>query len=396
MNTTQHRLPIRRRGRKWQLDARRIGGQQTTYDTKAQAEGAAQALWDDKQARETESLDFTMERRRIAAAAFHELKDYPETDLIEAAKFYAKNIPAAALRRTVREVCAEYLKSLSGTVAAVTMANDYEPKFRPAGKFVTAFGERDLSTVTPSDLENWLDGEGVAPLYRETWRNRLATMWRFAIERNYAKQNSAAAVKRLSRQLRKKLKSHPPAILNADELRALMTAAAEYRHGVMVPYFAVCAVAGLRPDEAKRIGWENVSFADNEIRVPAEASKTGDPREVTMTPGLVAWLQVVPAFRRTGLFSWSRAMFEEVRKRAGLDARWREPKGADILRHSAASHHYRLHGNMELTAAAMGHDVLVFKSHYKALVATKDEAAAYFNVLPPSTATVIDFNRVAV
>jgi integrase len=183
--------------------------------------------------------------------------------------------------------------------------------------------------------------------------------------------------------------------LNADELRALLSAAAAYRHGIILPYFAVCTLAGIRPDEAKRIGWEHVSFADREIRVPAEASKTGDPREVEMPDALVAWLECVPIFQRTGLFAWSRGMFEKVRNDAGLTARWMEPKGSDILRHSAASHDYRLHGSMEKTAAKMGHDVMVFKSHYKAVVATRAEAEAYFKVLPAHNAGTVEFRQVA-
>jgi integrase len=392
MSNKKHNLPVRRRGDKWQVDARKAGGGQTTYPTRAQAEGAAQAAWDDHVAAQMEEFDFSMDRRRIAVAAFRELVGYTDEHLIEAAKFYREHIPAAMQRRTVAEVVEEYLQSLAGNVAAVTMQNDYRPKFK---KFSGAFGATDLSTITASDLERWFDAEKMAPLYREAWRNRLGTFWRFSIGRNYAKVNAAQAIKTMSRGLRKKLKSAPPAILNADELRALLSAAAEYRRGIMLPYFAVCALAGIRPDEAKRIGWENVSFTDKEIRVPAEASKTGDPREVELPDALVAWLDTIPAIRRNGLFAWSRGMFEKVREDAGLTERWSEPKGKDILRHSAASHDYRLHGNMEKTAAKMGHDVIVFKGHYKAVVATRTEAEAYFAVYPANHAPALELRKAA-
>jgi len=53
-----------------------------------------------------------------------------------------------------------------------------------------------------------------------------------------------------------------------------------------------------------------------------------------------------------------------------------------------ASHDFRLHGNMDQTAAKMGHDVTVFKNHYKSRVRTKEEALAYFNVRPHGAAVV--------
>ncbi len=384
---SKHTLPIRRRGGKWQVDARKVGGPQTSYPTKAQAEGAAQAQWDDHIAAQVEAFDFSMERRRLAVAAFRELAEYPDDALLAAAILYRETIPATeTARKTVGEVIDEYLGALSQSVAAITLRNDYRPKL---GAFKRAFGARDLCCITTQEIEQWMDAEKFTLIYRQAIRNRLVTFWTFAIERNYAKLNTPRAIPRMSRQQRKKHNSRPPAILDATELKALLGAAAAYRDGELVPYFAVCALAGIRPHEARRIGWEDVSFTDKEIRIPSEASKTGDPREVPMSDNLIAWLETVPEFRRHGLFPFTRGAFEAVRKNAGLTARWKEPKGSDILRHSAASHDYRMHDNMQATAAKMGHDVQVFRQHYKRVVATRDEASAYFNVMPDACSNVV-------
>ena len=53
----------------------------------------------------------------------------------------------------------------------------------------------------------------------------------------------------------------------------------------------------------------------------------------------------------------------------------------DIMRHSAASHLYKLKENPTYVTAQMGHGLGVFMKHYKRAV-PETEAQAYFNVLP--------------
>jgi integrase len=390
MNTTsKHKLPVKPRGQRWRVDFRKLPAPnrpdkcktsgQLTFKTKALADTAAQAAWDDWQSAQHNATTMNDRRRKLAVEAFAILKEYPDAAIVEAARMYRERIGANSEAKTIEEAAAEYLNSLSGSVTELTLKNDYRVKFR---HLTEGLGERDMQSVTETDLEQWLDSRKPSAKYRDDIRNRLVTFWEFAIQRRYVKHNAAKGLAKMSRAKRKKLSKIPPAIMEAGEVKRLLDAAADLRGGQMLPYFAVCALCGLRPYEARRIAWEHIHLEQKEIYVPAEATKTGDDREVEMPACLVAWLEQIPADKRRGTLPYTRNGFDTVRDNAGVKDRWQEPKGHDILRHSAASHHFRLHNNAERTGAAMGHDVLTFRKHYKSRVKTRTEAEAYFDVWP--------------
>ncbi len=78
-------LPLRKRGRKWLCDYRKLGSKfypedcpsgRKLFATKSEAEGAAQIALKDFDASRNTAFDFTPELRRIALNAFQELRDY--------------------------------------------------------------------------------------------------------------------------------------------------------------------------------------------------------------------------------------------------------------------------------------------------------------------------------
>lgn len=320
-------------------------------------------------------------QRELAISAFRELAPHPDSVLIDAVRLYKEHATDDMRPKALDDTVEDFLQACEGNVEDITISNDYAPKLTRLAAGSLAI--RQIYTIRTEELEEWLNINGYRNITRMNYRTRFVTLWQFTVDRNHAKTNVARGIKQLSRQKRKKLRNVPPAIMCADEIQSLLDATLDFREGEMLPYFAVCALAGLRPWEAQRLSWENIDLKAKQIHFPAEASKTGDDRDVPMPDSLVEWLEAVPMFSRQGLLPWSRHGFEKVREIADLKARWREPKGSDILRHSAASHHYRLNdNNMNLTAAVMGHDVSVFKSHYKSRVRTMAEARAYFSVTP--------------
>src|SRR5208337_5346455 len=71
------------------------------------------------------------------------------------------------------------------------------------------------------------------------------------------------------------------------ELRLILESA----DNTMRPLIALCEVAGLRPQEAMRMTWENVFRVLGYIEIMAAKSKTRSRRLVTMVPALAAWLR---------------------------------------------------------------------------------------------------------
>jgi len=386
-----HKLAIRERNDLWQVDFRKLGprfypencrGGLKSYKTKPQANRAAQVAFEQHATNEAVGGNLSRERIGIALAAFSELAPLPDQQLIEAVRLLKDHVSEEMTPRLVGLVVEDYLEACKSSVAEITLTNDYSPKLR---RVASAFKDREIHSIVTAELEYWLNSQPLGRMTRLSYRNQLVTVWQFAIDRHYCKLNSAKPIKGLSRQQKKKLRNTPPAILCADELQSLLDAALAHESAKMLAYFAVTGLSGVRPYEARKLTWSDLDFAEKMIHVPAESSKTGDDREVPMLGSLVDWLEQIPKFQRSGLLPWTRHGFDLVRKHAGVKERWAEPKGADILRHSAASHHCRLSGgDMSLTASIMGHDVMTFRAHYKARVRTMLEAEQYFRVSPHS------------
>ena len=131
----------------------------------------------------------------------------------------------------------------------------------------------------------------------------------------------------------------------------------------MVPYFALCLFAGLRPSEANNFSLDQIDFKSKLIAVRPAVAKKRRQRFVDMSDNLVEWLtpykSMAAYFSRKGL--------ELVRENAKVN--W----APDILRHTYASYHIAMYEDATKTAHQMGHlrpDVLF--NHYRNLVLPKD------------------------
>lgn len=376
------KLPIYRHGRKWMVDYRRLGkaffppgcaSGRKLYATRLEAEGAAALALGDAEASLHADLDFTPAMRAAAIDAFKELPGYEPGDLVLAAREYAERHRPGAGRRTVSELLPELLASQRGAGNGPITLRNYEQHL---GRFAADFGARDVSTIEAVELERWLDGKKIGGEHRKNYRRYLGRLFRFAVERNYTRHNPAAAVPKV--RIMRKL----PGILTSAQVQRLLDAAAEFAGGAMLPYFALCAMAGLRPSEARRLEWPAIALDKGEVYLsPAVVRKTGHDRFVTLAPNLVEWLALVPPSARRGRIVWTRRLYDGVRRKAGADIRAAMLKTKDVLRHACASHLYAKTKSVDLVTANLGHDLRVFLKHYRAAV-SEEEGRAYFEVRP--------------
>jgi hypothetical protein len=72
-------------------------------------------------------------------------------------------------------------------------------------------------------------------------------------------------------------------------------------------------------------------------------------------------------------------LFGKLRDELGIPIR------RNGLRHAFCTYHFSLHANENLTAQQAGNSPAMIHGHYKGL-ATKAEAVAWFDVLPPKAA----------
>ena len=160
---------------------------------------------------------------------------------------------------------------------------------------------------------------------------------------------------------------HPPKILTVEQSGALLKAAESKGLGAHV---ALLLFAGLRPNEALRLSWEQINLADKEIRLEGHQTKTGRQRVVTICPTLASWLK---AYSDEPLLPEQWGMkFKEAKAEAKL-----LPWVPDIARHTAVSHYFRKTGSYGQTAEQFGNSEAIIKQHYQGRVSSEDTKKFY-------------------
>lgn len=167
----------------------------------------------------------------------------------------------------------------------------------------------------------------------------------------------------------------------------------------MVPYFAVCYFAGLRPDsEARRLKFQHIDWKAGHVLVDVTKTDANPRRFVDIEDALRTWLQ--PWMRKKGLIVPDN--FAKRRRRliygyyttpgATLadEAKWKQlvPWGHDITRHTYGSMweagHRGQAGSREKIVANLGHaNIKTFERYYRN-ARSEGEAAAFWSIAPPS------------
>jgi len=153
--------------------------------------------------------------------------------------------------------------------------------------------------------------------------------------------------------------------------------------------------AGIRPEELAPplkgdagVEWSDVKWAQGIIRVRAEVSKVGKPRNVKIEPTLAKWLEPYRfAKGRIACAKW-REHFRDARTAAGIKD-W----PADCLRHSFASYWLQIHRDAPALALEMGNSVEVILERYSKVLDEPEDAAKFWATLPNEGSKVVEFEQ---
>lgn len=314
----------------------------------------------------------TQEQLRAAEAAITQLgEDW--TRLLDAVSFWKasgnKFSPGDSPR--LDDAVAEYLVWLAA--APFRDATKRNWKYR-MGVFKQSVENVRVADITPDFIDGYLATRKTTPSGKDTDRRAISRFFSWALERprRWASANPCREVRVA------KGESAPPSVLSVDQCMKLLRAAETHKGGMLVPYVAVCLFAGMRPFETRRLPWEQVNLKDKEIRLEAMQTKTGRKsgrgRTVAIDPTLAKWLG---AYKGIEFFpaNW-RKEFAEVRKAAGI-THWPD----DVLRHTAISHHFRLHNSFGKAAEQFGNSEDIIKKHYLGRV-TSDDTKKFYALKP--------------
>ena len=180
---------------------------------------------------------------------------------------------------------------------------------------------------------------------------------------------------------RHNIKHQEVEFLHVPELRQILTAAPEKRPDLL-PIIVLVCFAGLRPSEAVRLDWAEVST--DYIRLPGGKSKTGYPRQIPVQDNLKAWL--APWRQKEGLICPGVDL-------SHLNAAIRHFSGIrlphDGMRHAYGTRRNRVVKSVPAVSDEMGNSVHICRRHYLNAFCTDAEAQEWFSLMPPGEANII-------
>lgn len=271
----------------------------------------------------------------------HATKAYRQTELTGCAPFDF----AAALKRLLEAKKAAnrkpvYLTSLRGYLARFGKGRETKP----------------LADFTTADVESWLL-QFAKPYTRQTWLNRISTLFAFAVRRGMIARNPCAVIERVT------VDKAAPLVLSPGQVDTLLKIAPT----VCRPYLILGLFAGIRPDELLRLTWADVDL--NTRCVAVNDAKTRRRRIVPLEARAVALLAAHPL--QKGPVSPSNSTvrrFKRVARRALNLPSW----PSDLLRHTAASYLLARDGDAGKVATRLGNSSAVMLSHYHRPVSQAD------------------------
>ncbi|OAM89254.1 site-specific integrase [Termitidicoccus mucosus] len=241
--------------------------------------------------------------------------------------------------------------------------------------FKEEFPDCTLGELTTEKLLKYLRRDSATAKTQNNRRATLSTFFKYALAQGWLLENPAKAI---VRQRTGHNRGSAPA-LNAAQAAELMAHVETVHDGALVPYFALCLFAGIRPEgEVTKLPADDVRVETAAITIEPWVSKVNMRRLVTIQPNLAAWLQAYPLEKYPIIPSK-----DKMKNVTGKITRIRRQftLGHDVLRHTFISMHVAKFRSMGDAALQAGNSEKIIRRHYLN-VTTPQEAEAFFGIVP--------------
>ena len=242
------------------------------------------------------------------------------------------------------------------------------------------FPEATLAQFTPALLVRYLE-RGSPSL--KTYNNRrgvLSTFFKFAFQKDWIATNPVE--KTPHHRLNHRRGS--ATTITAEQAGSLMAHLEGFQDGALVPYFALCLFAGIRPclrtGEILKLRPEHVRLDTGVIHIEPEVSKVRMKRLVTIQPNLAAWLRAYPLSRFPVIPINAAKLRRDVFKEFSLTH--------DVMRHTFISMFVAKFRSMGEAALQAGNSESIIRKHYLDLK-NPSEAEQFFSILPNGGSNII-------
>jgi integrase len=232
------------------------------------------------------------------------------------------------------------------------------------GIFSRAFPETTkVHEVSREQISEWI-AKRPALSTRKYDLVTLATFFKYAKKHGWCHVNPCDGIESIT------LEDKPPEIFTVKECRKLLK---HTRNKVpeMLPYLVLAIFCGIRPEEIRRLTWDDVDLKAGYIEIQGHKAKTRKRRLVTIPENVKAWLKLKGELPPKSFTK----KFKKMRLASKLN-KWPH----DVLRHTAASMMLPIYGASK-TAMELGHSEQVLFQHYREVV-SKAEAGKCWKIIP--------------
>lgn len=221
-------------------------------------------------------------------------------------------------------------------------------------RFDPELAQRPIRELSSSDCHRLLHGAFAhSPSRFIKAKANLSGVFTIAYQCGWCKDNP---VQRIATPTVKERCIEP---LSMKDVESLLTQAKRREHRDCLPAVGLMLYAGVRPDELKRLRWNDIDWEDGILYMSAKHTKTGGGRHVPLTKSL---LHMLKQERQVGSIcpsNWTKK-WRNLRECAGFN-QWIP----DILRHSYASYHAKMYRDLPLLQLSMGHrDCQLLRTRY--------------------------------
>ncbi|HEY1792779.1 MAG TPA: site-specific integrase [Opitutaceae bacterium] len=279
----------------------------------------------------------------------------------------AEAIPAyVAMKAQEHERALLSERQLRSIMDELAVFNRYHPD-----ALVSKFGGPDLTTY----LER---GKPSLKTYNNR-RGLLSTFFKFALQHDWVTANPVEKTPHHRINHRR----GSAATLDAQRSAELMGYLEGLEGGILVPHFALCLFAGIRPctrfGEISKLRPESIRLDTGTIHIEPEVSKVRMKRLVTIQPNLSVWLRAYPLDRFEIVPPNASNARARVCAKFGLTH--------DVLRHTFISMFVAKFRSMGEAALQAGNSESIIRKHYLDLKSPA-EAEEFFSIQPHEKADV--------
>lgn len=326
-------------------------------------------------------------------------KAHAEKSLLDAANSFLKDrephVSAPAFR-DYRRTMRDFVAFFSQRVAVSTLPFIHVDKARvvhvdneQAEARIPDHGPANsplVHTITTDDVESFLRSFDVGPKRFNNLRADLHAFFNFCVARprQWIRENPVTPIAQF------KIARGLPEIISEVRAAELMAYVEGYkggerckmRRGGLVPYFALCLFAGLRPSvedgEIRKLAEHKdvtrlIDLQLGVVRITPEISKINAVRQVKIRSNLKAWLQRYPIDKFPIIVPNMEGHLAAIRKRFEL--------GSDVARHTFISMHVAAFKSLGEAALEAGNSEAIIRRHYYNTVDEK-AAARFWKIRP--------------